>query len=150
MREKIIATITLTSIFTLFLYYKVSSNDTNIVVSEVSINSESDIVKSDIIDYDVVNDISKKNNEIIVIDDNCSLNKLETDSFSFSEAFKYYRGCLGKDEVFSWNSKSYKTLLASEIIVDSNDDTKNMIVGKKQKIDNNHLDLLNQMIGQNK
>jgi len=150
MREKIIATITLTSIFTLFLYYKVNSNDSNIVVSEVSILSESDIVNSDIIDYNSDVDIVEESNEIIVDSDGCSLSKSETDSFSFSEAFKYYRGCLGKDEVFSWNSNSYKTLLASEMIVDSNDDTKNMIVEKDQKVDRNHLNLLNQMIGQNK
>tara|TARA_B100001142_G_C14157064_1_gene586939 strand:+ start:422 stop:874 length:453 start_codon:yes stop_codon:yes gene_type:complete len=150
MREKIIATITLTSIFTLFLYYKVNSNDSNIVVSEVSILSESDIVNSDIIDYNSDVDIVEESNEIIIDSDSCSLSKTETDSFSFSEAFKYYRGCLGKDEVFSWNSNSYKTLLASEMIVDSNDDTKNMIVEKDQKVDRNHLNLLNQMIGQNK
>ena len=150
MREKIIATITLTSIFTLFLYYKVNSNDSNIVVSEVIIVPESDIVNSDIIDYNSGIDIVEKSNEIIIDSDNCSLSKSETDSFSFSEAFKYYRGCLGKDEVFSWNSNSYKTLLSSEMIVDSNDDTKNMIVEKNQKVDRNHLNLLNQMIGQNK
>ena len=150
MREKIIATITLTSIFTLFLYYKVNSNDSNIVVSEVSILSESDIVNYDIIDYNSDVDIVEESNEIIIDSNGCSLSKTETDSFSFSEAFKYYRGCLGKDEVFSWNSNSYKTLLASEMIVDSIDDTKNMIVEKDQKVDRNHLNLLNQMIGQNK
>ena len=150
MREKIIATITLTSIFTLFLYYKVNSNDSNIVVSEVSILSESDIVNSDIIDYNSDVDIVEESNEIIIDSNGCSLSKTETDSFSFSEAFKYYRSCLGKDEVFSWNSNSYKTLLASEMIVDSIDETKNMIVEKDQKVDRNHLNLLNQMSGQNK
>ena len=150
MREKIIATITLTSIFTLFLYYKVNSNDSNIFVSEVSVVSESDIVNSEIIDYNSGIDILEESNEIIIDSDNCSLSKSETDSFSFSEAFRYYRGCLGKDEVFSWNLNSYKTLLASEMIVDSNDDMKNMIVEKDQKVDKNHLNLLNQMIGQNK
>ena len=144
MREKIIATITLTSIFTLFLYYKINSNDNNIAVSQIDI-------KSDLIDYDIDSNVSDQIIEEIVVEDGCSLSQSETDSYSFSDAFKYYRNCLGKGEVFSWNSNSYKTLLATETIINSEDDNESMTVNNKnQSADKEHLHLLNQMIGQNK
>ena len=144
MREKIIATITLTSIFTLFLYYKINSNDNNIAVSQIDI-------KSDLIDYDIESNISDQIIEEVVVKDECSLSQSETDSYSFSDAFKYYRNCLGKGEVFSWNSNSYKTLLATETIINSEDDNESMTVNNKnQSADKEHLHLLSQMIGQNK
>ena len=144
MREKIIATITLTSIFTLFLYYKINSNDNNIAVSQIDI-------KSDLIDYDIESNISDQIIEEIVVEDGCSLSQSETDSYSFSDAFKYYRNCLGKGEVFSWNSNSYKTLLATETIINSEDENESMTINNKnQSADKEHLHLLNQMIGQNK
>ena len=144
MREKIIATITLTSIFTLFLYYKINSNDNNIAVSQIDI-------KSDLIDYDIDSNVSDQIIEEIVVEDGCSLSQSETDSYSFSDAFKYYRNCLGKGEVFSWNSNSYKTLLATETIINSEDENESMTINNKnQSVDKEHLNLLNQMIGQNK
>ena len=144
MREKIIATITLTSIFTLFLYYKINSNDNNIAVSQID-------VKSDLIDYNIDSNVSGQIIEEIVVEDGCSLNQSETDSYSFSDAFKYYRNCLGKGEVFSWNSNSYKTLLATETIINSEDENESMTINNKnQSADKEHLHLLNQMIGQNK
>ena len=144
MREKIIATITLTSIFTLFLYYKINSNDSNIAVSQID-------VKSDLIDYNIDSNVSDQIIEEIVVEDGCSLNQSETDSYSFSDAFKYYRNCLGKGEVFSWNSNSYKTLLATETIINSEDENESMTINNKnQSADKEHLHLLNQMIGQNK
>ena len=144
MREKIISTITLTSIFTLFLYYKINSNDNNIAVSQIDI-------KSDLIDYDTESNISDQIIEEVVVKDECSLSQSETDSYSFSDAFKYYRNCLGKGEVFSWNSNSYKTLLATETIINSEDENESMTINNKnQSADKEHLHLLNQMIGQNK
>ena len=143
MREKIIATITLTSIFTLFLYYKINSNDNDIVVSEID-------VESNLIDYTVDSNVSNQIIEEVVVEDGCSLTQPETDSYSFSDAFKYYRNCLGKDEVFSWNSNSYKTLLDTETIIDSENEAENMIVNNNQAADKEHLHLLNQMVGQNK
>ena len=124
MREKIIATITLTSIFTLFLYYKINSNDNNIAVSQID-------VKSDLIDYNIDSNVSGQIIEEIVVEDGCSLNQSETDSYSFSDAFKYYRNCLGKGEVFSWNSSSYKTLLATETIINSEDENESMTINNK-------------------
>ena len=70
MREKIISTITLTSIFTLFLYYKINSNDNNIAVSQID-------VKSDLIDYNIDKDSNIKlvvynllGQEIKILEDN--------------------------------------------------------------------------------
>ena len=44
----------------------------------------------------------------------CDLKINQTDSFSFSDAFKYYRNCLSKNENFSWRGKTYTTFLNSE------------------------------------
>ena len=47
----------------------------------------------------------------------CSLNPIETDAFTFSDAFQYYRECLGSDSSFQWKDGSYTTVLAEEVII---------------------------------
>ena len=44
----------------------------------------------------------------------CSLNSADTDSFTFNNAFKYYRNCLNAHENFSWRGKTYTTMLDIE------------------------------------
>jgi hypothetical protein len=44
----------------------------------------------------------------------CLLTKEDTDDFSFSYAFEYYRNCLGEDEIFSWKYNDYTTDLKVE------------------------------------
>ena len=48
---------------------------------------------------------------------NCSLKPVETDVFTFGDAFKYYRQCLGSDSSFHWKGSSYTTLLDEEVII---------------------------------
>ena len=48
---------------------------------------------------------------------NCSLKPVETDVFTFGDAFKYYRQCLGSDSSFYWKGSSYTTLLDEEVII---------------------------------
>ena len=151
MRDKIIATITLTSIFSLFLYYKVSSVESN----QMSYNSE--IMNQDEIIINVVNDYENEDDNDVVLDalldsdvnaNDCLLTTDQTDVFSFSEAFQYYRSCLGKGEVFSWNSNKYKTLLSNEVIIEKNiDDSEDMVVQNSNNADKHHLELQNQIFG---
>ena len=45
----------------------------------------------------------------------CTLNANETDALTFSDAFQYYRECLGSDGSFKWKDGSYTTVLAEEV-----------------------------------
>ena len=47
----------------------------------------------------------------------CILESIETDAFTFSDAFQYYRECLGSDSSFQWKDGSYTTVLAEEVII---------------------------------
>ena len=51
------------------------------------------------------------------IEEVCTLNANETDAFTFSDAFEYYRECLGSDSSFQWKDGSYTTVLAEETII---------------------------------
>ena len=51
------------------------------------------------------------------IEEVCTLNANETDAFTFSDAFQYYRECLGSDSSFQWKDGSYTTVLAEETII---------------------------------
>ena len=123
MRDKIIAIVTLTSIFSLFLYYKVSS----VGSEQISYNNKP--INQDEIIINVVDDYENDDDSDVVLDalldsnldaNECSLTTEQTDVFSFSEAFQYYRSCLGKGEIFSWNSNKYKTLLSNEVVIEKN------------------------------
>lgn len=46
----------------------------------------------------------------------CVLEKMDTDLLSFSEAFAYFRQCLGSDSGFQWKGLGYTTLLSEEVI----------------------------------
>ena len=46
----------------------------------------------------------------------CVLEKMDTDLLSFSEAFGYFRQCLGSDSSFQWKGLGYTTLLSEEVI----------------------------------
>ena len=47
----------------------------------------------------------------------CSFNFIETDVFTFGDAFQYYRQCLGSDSSFQWKGSTYTTILSEEIII---------------------------------
>ena len=71
----------------------------------------------------------------------CALNKEQTDKLSFSDAFKYYRDCLGKNETFFWKSNVYSTLLSHEM------EEVNLAIQNSTQIDKEHLVLQNEIIG---
>ena len=110
MRDKVLSIITLTSIFSLFLYYKMTpGNDSFQVVEHSILIPENEIV------INHVEDKQEANLEIEIEEEVCALNKEQTDKLSFSDAFKYYRDCLGKNETFFWKSNVYSTLLSHEM-----------------------------------
>ena len=47
----------------------------------------------------------------------CVLDAISTDELTFSEAFGYYRKCLGNDSRFQWKGVEYTTLLSKEVII---------------------------------
>ena len=73
----------------------------------------------------------------------CNLNNEKTDDLSFSNAFKYYRDCLGKDKTFSWKSNIYSTLLSSEI--EEINRATNIAIHNSNQADKSHLDLQNEI-----
>jgi hypothetical protein len=47
----------------------------------------------------------------------CEMSEDDTSQLSFSEAFGYFRNCLGADSSFQWKGNFYTTLLESEIVI---------------------------------
>ena len=140
MRDKILSIITLTSIFSLFLYYKMTpENNVVQVVDENNLMLENEIV------IDLIDDMEKANIEIEIEKEVCNLDNLQTDKLSFSDAFKYYRDCLGKHKTFSWKSNIYSTLLSSEI--EKVNFATNIETHDSNQADKTHLDLQNEIIG---
>ena len=60
----------------------------------------------------------------------CVLEKMATDLLSFSEAFGYFRQCLGSDSSFQWKDLKYTTLLYEEVIINVAD---SVLVEEKSK-----------------
>ena len=92
-----------------------SSNIETEIISEVppvQLESES---------LEIINDIASENeilNEVELSSMNsCKLEKMETDLLLFSEAFGYFRHCLGSDNSFQWKGSEYTTILLEEVII---------------------------------
>ena len=70
---------------------------------------------------EIINDIASENellNEVGLSSMNsCELEKIDTDLLSFSEAFGYFRQCLGLDSSFQWKGSEYTTILLEEVII---------------------------------
>ena len=155
MKDKLIATITLGFIFSLFFYYKVvnPSND-NHVSTENNLDSVEEFVQEVIEKENNMLDNSPPISDSVETEEKenkeCKLNNEETDELEFAKAFKYYRNCNGADALFDWNNKTYSTILKSEIenevlltedekVKEDNDST----------VDKKHLQLQSQLIGDN-
>ena len=70
---------------------------------------------------EIINDIPSENeilNEVELSSINsCGLEKMDADLLSFSEAFGYFRQCLGSDSTFQWKGSEYTTILLQEVII---------------------------------
>ena len=58
------------------------------------------------------------------IEDVCTLKSIETDAFTFSDAFQHFRQCFGSDSSFQWKGNTYTTILAEEVIIQLADSMK--------------------------
>ena len=54
----------------------------------------------------------------------CTLEPADTDTLTFSEAFGYYRQCLGSNSSFQWKGIEYTTLISEEVIIQVDDSVK--------------------------
>ena len=116
MKDKMIVFLTLSVIFSLFLYYKINPSNLEyqtIKSTEKSIDTQM-IDEIFIIDENIHNKLADNKFELEQ-HNSCTLGLDEVNVFSFSEAFKHYRICLGKNKTFTWNNKTYSTLLLDEV-----------------------------------
>ena len=121
MKEKVI--FTLSFIFFIGIMWLGSTNQTtniNPVVSE-----ESTVKPVDHYPQEYIDDISYENSYVdkgtlepdFSAVESCALKPIETDVFTFGDAFQYYRQCLGSDSSFQWKGSTYTTLLSEEVII---------------------------------
>ena len=79
--------------------------------------------ENNIIEY--IDDISYENSYVdkgapepdFSVVEACVLKPIETDVFTFGDAFQYYRQCLGSDSSFKWKGSTYTTLLSEEVSI---------------------------------
>ena len=118
MKDKM--TLVLASTFFIGLAYFGSSSieSSNI---ETEIISKILLVQLESESLEIINDIPSENellNEVGLSSMNsCELEKIDTDLLSFSEAFGYFRQCLGLDSSFQWKGSEYTTILLEEVII---------------------------------
>ena len=88
---------------------------------ETEIISEIPPVQLESKSLEIINDIASENeilNEVELSSMNsCGLEKMDADLLSFSEAFGYFRQCLGSDSSFQWKGSEYTTILLEEVII---------------------------------
>ena len=155
MKDKLIATVTLGFIFSLFFYYKVvNPSEANMVSTITSTNSVEEFVQEVIEkENNMLENISPISDSIETEEkenEECNLNDEQTDDLEFAKAFKYYRNCNGTNTVFDWNNKTYSTILKSEIenevLLTEDEEVKE---DSPSAVDKKHLQLQNQLIGDN-
>ena len=121
MKEKVIFTLSLAS-FIGIIWLSSTNQSTNLspVVSEERTPLPVDNYPQDYID-DVSPGTTYVNDSILESDfsviEACSLKPVDTDVFTFGDAFQYYRQCLGSDSSFQWKGRSYTTILSEEVII---------------------------------
>ncbi len=79
--------------------------------------------ENNIIEY--IDDISYENSYVdkgapepdFSVVEACVLKPIETDVFTFGDAFQYYRQCLGSDSSFQWKGSIYTTILSEEVLI---------------------------------
>ena len=106
--------------------------------SEIEVSDKSTPVKIENQSTDFINDDTSETatfNEVkLEVDfsymNSCVLKKMDTDLLSFSEAFGYFRLCLGSDSSFQWKGLGYTTLLSEEVIINVAD---SVLVEEKSK-----------------
>ena len=135
MKEKItIALISATFIGVVYFvsYSNESSKSEAVVIGEITpVKIEEqpmDFINEDASETDILDEVEL---EIELSSMNsCVLEKMDTDLLSFSEAFGYFRQCLGSHSSFHWKGLEYTTLLSEEVIINVAD---SVLVEEKSK-----------------
>ena len=82
-------------------------------------NTSMDYYDLDTYDTTLLNEAESEFNYSVM--NSCALDLFDTDVLNFSEAFGYYRQCLGADSSFQWKGADYTTILAEEVIIQAAD-----------------------------
>ena len=100
-------------------YFGSSSIETSNV--ETKIIGEISPVQLEGESLEIINDIPSENENLNEVEfssmNSCELGEMDTDLLSFSEAFGYFRQCLGSDSSFQWKGSEYTTILLEEVII---------------------------------
>ena len=121
MKEKVIFTLSFVC-FIGIMWIGITNQTTNInpVVSEESTPKPVDNYPQEYVD-DISYEKSYVDKDAPELDfsavEACELKPMETDVFTFGDAFQYYRQCLGSDSNFQWKGSTYTTLLSEEVII---------------------------------
>ena len=118
MKDKM--TLGLIGIFFIGLVYLGSSSIESSSI-ETEIISEVPPVQLESESLEIINDILSENELLNKVGlssiNSCELENIDTDLLSFSEAFGYFRQCLGSDSSFQWKGLEYTTILLEEVII---------------------------------
>ena len=135
MKEKIIiALVSATFIGVVyFVSYSIES-----AKSEIEVSDKSTPVKIEDKSTEFINEETSETETLDEVEleielssmNSCVLEKMDTDLLSFSEAFGYFRQCLGSDSSFQWKGLGYTTLLSEEVIINVAD---SVLVEEKSK-----------------
>ena len=100
-------------------YFGNSSIETSNVETEII--SEVPPIQLESESLEIINDIPYENELLNALEfssmNSCKLGEMDTDLLSFSEAFGYFRQCLGSDSSFKWKGSEYTTILLEEVII---------------------------------
>ena len=128
MKKKVI--FTLSFVCFIGIMWLSSTNQTTIINPAAS--EESTVKPVDNYPQDYIDNISNENSYMnkgtpepdISAVKACGLKPINTDVFTFGDAFQYYRQCLGSDSSFQWKGSTYTTLLSEEVIIQVADSVK--------------------------
>ena len=106
--------------------------------SEIEVSDKSTPVKIEDQSTEFINEEASETESLDAVEleielssmNSCVLEKMDTDLLSFSEAFGYFRLCLGSDSNFQWKDLGYTTLLSEEVIINVAD---SVLVEEKSK-----------------
>ena len=129
MKDKITVSIACALLIGMFLISRTASiaSSNESLISEKSMPTPTDDITMDFIDYDTPEttlfDESELHTEISAMN-TCTMEPTDTDALTFSEAFGYYRQCLGSNSSFQWKDAEYTTIISEEVIIQVADSVK--------------------------
>ena len=129
MKDKITVAIACAFLIGMFLISRTASiaSSNESFISETSIPTSAEDTTMDFIDYETPEttpfDKAGLQTEISAMN-TCTLESTDTDVLTFSEAFGYYRQCLGSDSSFQWKNAEYTTIISEEVIIQVADSVK--------------------------